>query len=355
MFIRSKIALTVFLLCNATAAEDLVILSLGQDRKISVYEMDAAKGTLSLKSSLALDSSPAAMCVDSTGKHLYVALNENGSIGAFEITAKAELVPLSESIIGAKPSYLSMDPSGKFLFSSYYADGKVAAHSIGPDGKLSEKPIQFFGTDERAHSIVFDPSGKFVFVSHTAPNAIFQFVFDPATGKLSPNKTPKLLREPKTGPRHLWFHPTNGHAYGSDEQGCSITTYQLNKETGELKTVETLSSLPEGDHPKKKSTSDIEVHPSGKFVYIANRSVNLIAGFSIDADTGRLKLIQHTPTEAVTRSFNISPDGKHLIAAGQNSGKLAVFRIGEDGTLTRTSTLDAGQNPWWVQFVERGN
>jgi 6-phosphogluconolactonase len=55
----------------------------------------------------------------------------------------------------------------------------------------------------------------------------------------------------------------------------------------------------------------------------------------------------------VTRSFNITPDGRHLIAAGQTSGNLAVFRVGEDGSLTRTSTTKAGAGPWWVQVVER--
>ena len=69
---------------------------------------------------------------------------------------------------------------------------------------------------------------------------------------------------------------------------------------------------------------------------------------------GTLSPISHTPTEPVTRSFNITPDGKHLIAAGQHSGNLAVFRIGEDGKLTRKSTIAAaGKNPWWVQVVER--
>jgi 6-phosphogluconolactonase (cycloisomerase 2 family) len=49
--------------------------------------------------------------------------------------------------------------------------------------------------------------------------------------------------------------------------------------------------------------------------------------------------------------FNITADGKHLIAAAQQSGNLAIFRIAEDGRLTRTSTLAAGKNPWWVQTI----
>jgi 6-phosphogluconolactonase len=198
-----------------------------------------------------------------------------------------------------------------------------------------------------------DRKNRFAFVPHTRPNAIFQFYFDDSTGKLSANDAPKLLRKADSGPRHLWFHPDNRFAYGSDEQGSSLTVYQFDQETGQLKTIQTLSSLPAHGFEGRNSTSDIEVHPSGQFVYIANRGHDTIASYAIDPASGRLSLLDHTPTESVTRSFNISPDGRYLIAAGQKSGKLAVFQVGDRGSLTRIDTVSAGKNPWWVQIVQR--
>ena len=214
------------------------------------------------------------------------------------------------------------------------------------------EPTQLFATDKNAHAIVFDPSGTSVFVPHTRPNAIHQFHFDPGTGTLTPNVHTALQTGPDTGPRHLAFHPDNGHAYGSNEQGKSISAYRFIPAMKALGKIQTLTSHPPEGFEGSSSTSDIEVHPSGKFVYIANRGYNALASFTIMPD-GTLTPLEHTATEAVTRSFNITSDGKHLIAAGQQSGNLAVFRIAKNGTLTRTSTIAAGKNPWWILTISR--
>ena len=49
------------------------------------------------------------------------------------------------------------------------------------------------------------------------------------------------------------------------------------------KEIETLSTLPaEAKNDPKYSTAEIEVHPSGKFVYGSNRGHDTIAVFAID-------------------------------------------------------------------------
>ena len=334
-------------------ADQFVILSLGADQKVITYSLDPDNGSLEKKSSVDTEGKPGAMCASKDGKLLFVGAKGTDSIAAYEISEVGRLHKIDETVVGAGPSFLSIDPTGRFLLSAYYSTGQVAVHGIEDGGKLSDTPLQMFETDERAHCITLDRSGDFAFVPHTRPNAIFQFRFDASTGKLAPNESPKLLRGDSTGPRHLWFHPDNQFAYGSDEQGSSITAYRFDDQSGRLKTIQTLTSLPPEGFEGNRSTSDVEVHPSGRFVYIANRGYDAIVGYSIDSDSGRMTQLGHTPTESVTRSFNISPDGRHLIAAGQKSGKLAVFRVGDDGSLTRIHTVLAGKNPWWVQIVDR--
>ncbi len=91
-------------------------------------------------------------------------------------------------------------------------------------------------------------------------------------------------------------------------------------------------------------------------MYVANRGHNSLAGYQVDAKTGRLTLIGQTPTEAVPRSFNISIDGKFLYAAGEESGKIAAYRIHQEkGTLDRFATYPIGQRPWWVLVVDIGS
>ena len=179
----------------------------------------------------------------------------------------------------------------------------MSVHRILEDGSLSKEPLQVVSTDERAHAVMTDPAGEFVFVPHTRPNSIHQFRFSSERGVFSKDDPALLQREELSGPRHLWFHPTRPFAFSSDEQGKAITSYRLS-ETGTLSVLETVLSFPE-DYIEKGSTADIEVHPSGRFVYIANRGVNTVAGFAIDPESGGVSLLQQSEVEPVTRSFNI--------------------------------------------------
>ncbi len=330
-----------------------VIVSLNQDRQLAVYQLNEDTATLSLLAKTATRGRPASMGLAPDGRHVYVSMRDSGAVAAFRLESDASLTALGEGHVGADPAYINVHPNGKYVVSAYYAAGKVAVHGILEEGSITPEPVQVIETDERAHAAVWAPDARHVFIPHTRPNAIFQFAFDPQSGLLSPNEPAKLEREAGSGPRHLWFHPQASVAYGSDEQGLSITSYHYDPQRGTLTKALTVSSVP-NEFNERGSTSDIEVHPSGKFVYIANRGHNSIASFAIDAaDPTKLTLAGHAATEAVPRSFNISPDGRFLVAAGQRSGKVAVFRIGDDGALGRTSTLEAGNAPWWVQFVSK--
>ncbi len=335
----------------ATAfAETVVYVSVSGEQRVIAHSLEENSGKLSVINEVELSGGPGSLAMHPSGQYLYASVRGTGHLAAMHVGKDGGLVLINETPVDADPSYVMIDRAGKYVISAYYRAGKVMVHEIGKDGSLSSQPIQSIDTDEKAHAAVRDPSGKFVFIPHTGPNAIFQFRFDPTSGKLFPNDPPKLVRDGKAGPRHLWFHPKRPIAFGSDEQGSSITSYDLS-DKGQLSKKETLSTLPSG-YSDKNSTSDIEVHPSGKFVYVANRGHDSIAGFSID-DDGSLKSLGTTPTEKTPRSFNISPNGRHLIAAGQNSGRLALYQINDDGSLKQFATTEVGTKPWWVLITEK--
>ena len=102
------------------------------------------------------------------------------------------------------------------------------------------------------------------------------------------------------------------------------------------------------------STAEVQVHPSGKFLYGSNRGHNTIAVFSIDGKTGKLKAIQHQSTLGKTpRNFGIDPTGKFLIAANQSSGDVFTFHINQDtGELKPTSHSVKVPMPVCVKFLD---
>ena len=344
--------LSVLLPAGAGAAT-FVYVSVSGENRIAVYRMDGDTGRLSPQASVPVEGRPGSLGAGPKGRFLFAALRPANAIASFRIDpATGNLALIGTADTGENPSYVKTDRGGRYLFSSYYGAGKAAVHAIAEDGSLSRQAKQFLDTAPRAHSIVPDNSNRYVFVPHTAPNQIFQFLFDEKTSKLTPN-SPAAVTTPETHqPRHIFFHPNNKTAYVSNEKGSSVTVYQMDPSSGALRAVQTLSTLPDG-FSESNTCADVEVTPSGKFVYVSNRGHDSIAGYSVDADTGKLTALGQTPTEKTPRSFNIDPSSRFLYSAGQGSGKLASYRIDpESGRLDRFDTFVVGPSPAWVLTVE---
>jgi 6-phosphogluconolactonase len=182
---------------------------------------------------------------------------------------------------------------------------------------------------------------------------IYQFRFDENTGRLTPNTPLQLEMGGHLGPRHYCFHPRQDVVYFSDEQGCSVTGYRLDTSAGTLSAFQTLSTLPDG-YTERNTCSQIQLTPSGNFLYVANRGHNSIAAFSVAAD-GRLRAVGRVQTEAVPSAFSLDPEGKFVYAAGSATGRLASYRIHEaTGELTPLETYPVGQRPMWVLTTRLG-
>jgi 6-phosphogluconolactonase len=268
------------------------------------------------------------------------------------------------------PTFLALDRTGKYLLSAYYQGGGAAVYRLGSDDTVGAASHDWLATDTGAHAIATDPSNRFAFVPHIArvqdnvleppknipgPNVIMQFRFDAETGRLTAN-TPSRVQQPDLiGPRHYCFHPILDLAYFSNEQGCSVTAYRLDRTTGTLSAVQTVTTLPDG-YSARNTCSQIHLTPSGRFLYVGNRGHNSIAGFSVDATTGHLTAIGHVATEAVPSAFALDPSGHFVFAAGTASGRLASYRIsGDTGALTPLATQAVGQRPAAVLITSLGD
>lgn len=122
----------------------------------------------------------------------------------------------------------------------------------------------------------------------------------------------------------------------------------LQNKNGSLREIKTYPSLPE-DFKKVPSASAIRLHPNGKYLYAGNRTLEAITIFAIVDNTLQLITYQHTNGDEL-REFNITPDGKWLIACHQNSHDTVVYKIQEDGKLIETYRTKEILSPVCVVF-----
>ena len=325
------------------------------DDKIVRYAMDPTTGDLEPQGEVAVPGGPAPIAVDPDRRFLHVAQRGERKISSFRIDqGRGGLTLIGTVDLLTDPCWLTTDRRGKFLLASYYEGRGVSVHAISDDGAVSDTPVERRETRRGAHSIQTDPSNRFAFVPHIAgrgPNEIWQFRFDGQTGHLTFNTPAKVVPEQPLGPRHFCFHPSKDMAYFSNEQGCSVSAYRFDPSAGTLTLLQTVSTLPSG-YTGQNSCSQIQITPSGKFVYAPNRGHNSIAGFAVDVSTGLLTSVGQTPSEPVPRAFSLDPEGKFLYAAGLESGRLAAYRIDQDsGVLEPLKTYPVGARPMWVMMI----
>ena len=339
---------------TADSGKSIVCISAGPDKKLVLYNFDGKTGALTKKNEIDLPGAPGPQCLSPDGNRLYVAVRSSNGVATFEIDhGNGSLKHTATTDIGANAAYIATDRTGKTLLWADYGGGQIGSHRIGKNGAVIKGAVSQLETHRCAHAILADAANQFVLVPHTCANAVYQFKFDATTGKLTPNN-PALVH-PAEGlePRHLAFHPTLPVIYFDDEKADSVTAYNYDMNTGTVKPFQTTSTLPSDFDGTKNSCADIEITADGKFVYASNRGHNSVAGFKVNPANGSLTTIGQFKTGDTPRSFNLSPDNRWLIAAGQKSHDLHIYQRDPDtGKLTRQTTVTpTGKGPSWVQFI----
>ena len=349
-----------------------VYLSIAGENRIAIYTFDVSNGAIELQENVDVSGSPGPLALSPCGNYLYAGLRSSREISTFRIDEESKGLSLLRTIqLDANTCYIATDKTGNFLLAAYYGAGKVTVHAIGDDKTVQGEPIQTIETAPHAHYIETDVSNRFAFVPHTVPrNAIYQFHFDADTGKLTQNFFGNFNPDDPDGPRHYCEHPNKPIFYFSNEQGSSVSAYNLQKgdpevsipksgapdytvndAPGLLWQFQTFSTLPE-DFDEHNSCAQIHIDPHAKFLYVSNRGHDSIAIFSIDDESGELTALGHQLTEPTPRVFNIDETGNYLFVGGQGSGKLATYRINrESGLLSLIESYAVGKNPMWVLFV----
>jgi 6-phosphogluconolactonase len=308
----------------------LVAYASGYGPNIDLFSVDPATGALTPSGSVAsFGPAPSYLTINRSVTNLY-AIDESspGRVGAYAISPGTGALALLNAVSsgGNGPAHIALDATDRYLLVANYQDGSVSVIPVQAGGRLG-LPIQTVGAGAQAHMVVFDPSGRFVFVPCKGADHVAQFVFDRATGKLTPNAIPRALTAPGAGPRHLAFHPNGKFAYLINELDNTMTAATFDPSSGTLAAIETQSTLPVG-FTGKDTAAEVWVHPSGAWLFGSNRGDDSIVVFAIDPSTGKMTLKEHTKTGGSTpRDFTLDPAGEFVYAANQGSSSVVPFRF----------------------------
>jgi 6-phosphogluconolactonase (cycloisomerase 2 family) len=177
---------------------------------------------------------------------------------------------------------------------------------------------------------------KFLYATDVSGNVVVGFVVNPTTGALSPNGQapvitgtfPAKAASDKGGFR-LYVSNSNPFNSGSN----SVSAYFINRSNGHI------SPVPGSPFKVSRHPWGIAVHPSGKFVYVAES--NNAAGDGVEAfmvnSNGSLSQVAGSlfPTKNDPQNLLIDATGHYLYAADASSGYIDAFAINQtDGALT---------------------
>lgn len=311
-------------------------------------KFDPETGKIGERTLAAKIKQPEFLAVHPNGSHLYaVAKNDEPVLAAYDIMADGSLellntVPMSNG----QGAHLAVHPSGKFLITAQYFSSSVGVFSLTVDGSIGEQTqvlphvgptgIHRRQSHPRPHWTGFSPDGKFALVPDLGTDKIHFYRVNAVGTLLTPHSV--AASGPGSGPRHLRFSHNGKFIHLMNELTVSVSTFAYDAAHGTAILQHTVPCLSPFELAQNVLTtaSEILVHPTGNFIYTANRGHDSITVFRTDPATGKLTEVENESVRgAWPRNIRIDPTGQWLFVSGEDSNTISMFVIDQKtGELT---------------------
>jgi len=290
----------------------------------------------------------------------------NDTVSQYIVDSKeGRLIPNGLAAASHFPSSIAVHPSNKYVFVTTQSNTELHIYSLDNDtGRLQEiNALQ--AQVASPFAITFDQSGRFVYVAGRVSGNIMGFSFDANTGKIKPISGMPVSAQQRT--RQFAVHPSGKYLYAVNVYSDNVSAFKIDETTGMLSKVPGSPfsvgiapidmMLPMNDIPQGISQGpyNIQIHPSGKFLYVPNWMSASVSAFKINPSTGSLELIKGSPFKSDPHPYDVvlSPDGRYLYSIHWAMNTIVGFAIDtETGTLRRLSkvgmnTLGSGPVDSW--------
>jgi 6-phosphogluconolactonase (cycloisomerase 2 family) len=350
---------------------------------IHVYSVNASTGAITEVPGSPFNAGliPDQLVVDPTGRFVYVTNDQSEDITAFSVDASTGALtelPGSPFPIGAVPVTSAVDPTGRFLYVfatnvingvdeeflyEYTIDtatGVLIAASSSPTTWEGQQGYLFV-------SIAFDPVGNYAYLGQVAGGNLGAPTFicsvDFSTGALTPVGS---IQPAVTGEAdHIGVSPSGSFLYSIDTTFSQADAFTIGSGGGFL------SEISESPYSVPYGPSSLVVHPSGKFLYVANSNSSFqappttgpidgsIYAFAINSGTGALTQVSGSPyaTGINPSSIVVDPTGSfaYWTSTSNTTGTPFAQIMGDSinsssGVLTPLSSA-----PWTDSVTSNGD
>lgn len=214
-----------------------------------------------------------------------------------------------------------------------------AHEGSGPNPDRQEAP--------HAHCVALSPDGRFLFVADLGIDRLVAYAVTDTS--LSRRADLDVIVAAGSGPRHLVFAADGTRAFVISELIGGVTTFSYDPATGAMTALATESLA----HPSGREVqpAGLVAHPDGRHLFASVRLSEEIVVLARD-DAGIARVSGRFPAGGTTpRDLTLSPDGRFLLVANQDSDRITVWPI-EDGHpgAAPACTLDIG-TPMAVAFI----
>ena len=292
----------------------------GSSKGIYTFRFNQETGTAVPLSSAALPN-PSYLVPSGDGEFVYAVSEMNDSTAALSSLSldreTGELRLLNTvPTFGADPCYVATN--GREVLTANYSGGTMSVFPLQKDGTLAPADTLFQGSatgpdairqaTPHIHCTVFSPDGKYIFATDFSADRILRFV----------------------------MHPDDPIPH------ASLEAVDIEADSGTV---------------AARGSADIHLSPDGKYLYASNRlKEDGIAIFAVNPENGTLAKVGYQPTGIHPRNFNITPNGKYLLAACRDSNVIQVYKRNEvTGLLEDTHQDIVVDMPVCVQFVSSVN
>ncbi|MDA9404220.1 lactonase family protein [Bradyrhizobium sp. CCBAU 45389] len=235
------------------------------------------------------------------------------------------------------PSFLAFDRTRRFLYTVHGDLSDITAMAIDPvSGKLSVINRQSTEGKNPVHLAV-DPGNRFVVVANhiTSTLALLPRGDDGSLGavidlvKLEGKIGPHRVEQPFAKPHQVEFDPSGAFIVVPDKGLDLVFTYRIDAGNGKLVQATKPVQAREGAGPRH-----VSFHPGGRLAYVINELDSTVTAYHFDPATGALapfQIVSAVPDAFTGNSraaeIAVSADGRFVYASNRGDDSIATFAV----------------------------